>query len=88
LCLSSDLVLQRKLFNEGLKSEVTYPNRGIYYTEFEAEMISNNELSNEMVDFANAEGGTIYFGIDDGSVNSQDKYGKFNYNFKAYHPKR
>jgi len=40
-----------------------------YYTEFKAEMISNNELSKEMVDFANAEGGTIYFGIDDdGSV--------------------
>ena len=36
-----------------------------YYTEFKAELVSNNELSKEVVAFANAEGGTIYFGIDD-----------------------
>ncbi len=36
-----------------------------YYIEFKTKMISNNELSKEVIAFANAEGGTIYFGIND-----------------------
>lgn len=40
-----------------------------YYIEFKSDIISNNELSKESIAFANAEGGTIYFGIqDDGSI--------------------
>ncbi len=36
-----------------------------YYIEFKSGIISNNELSKEAIAFANAEGGTIFFGIDD-----------------------
>jgi len=36
-----------------------------YYIEFKQEYISNNELTKEAVAFANAEGGNIFFGIND-----------------------
>ncbi len=36
-----------------------------FYIEFKQEYISNNELSKEAVAFANAEGGHVFFGIND-----------------------
>ncbi len=40
-----------------------------YYIEFKKSMISNNEFLKEAIAFANAEGGTVFFGVDDdGSI--------------------